>query len=525
MSFANAVPTKHSLSQLQSGQGPLMPKNEPRANPGGLEDFINELNQATNLRLRIQDDAAQEGRVKIKKNPETKESKPNPELQILQKPDGTQPNPANIAVQGEADSETARANLLAALQQLQLQNPNQTNTLLSQWGTQAEALGPNQTISMMNGLDLEGLRAKLQNLGFDALLNRLETAKASGNAQEIAAMEERLAQSLLAKLTTLNPQTNDGSVMPVGLQSQLDAKALMALIAQRDSNTPQQSTPQGAAVANVTLANPELPVEAGDAVRVLAVEPSLAQELKIKQLMDLDQKFTLGQGARALGEQNVEQASSLSELIAAQSTLDEHALKDFNLIHGASAKPSKDLDLLPVDDASGNFLLAAQTAQASAPIATPTQIALSMQDASMVRGPLHQEIMTAAKAGGGRIQLELTPPEQGTIRIDLRIDQSGRAHLIVEGANDAAKARLDQGGQQLKQEFAQMGLNLTLDLRQGEGRFAQNQQFGSNQTAFNQPSYSTDRSSQGIGLLSENSVSSRWFGDASGGSSGINLYA
>ena len=525
MSFANAVPTKHSLSQLQSGQGPLMPKNEPRANPGGLEDFINELNQATNLRLRIQDDAAQEGRVKIKKNPETKESKPNPELQILQKPDGTQPNPANIAVQGEADSETARANLLAALQQLQLQSPNQTNTLLSQWGTQAEALGPNQAIGMMNGLDLEGLRAKLQNLGFDALLNRLETAKASGNAQEIAAMEERLAQSLLAKLTTLNPQTNDGSVLPVGLQSQLDAKALMALIAQRDSNTSQQSTPQGAAVANVALANPELPVEAGDAVRVLAVEPSLAQELKIKQLMDLDQKFTLGQGARALGEQNVEQASSLSELIAAQSTLDEHALKDFNLIHGSSAKPSKDLDLLPVDDASGNFLSAAQTAQASAPIATPTQIALSMQDASMVRGPLHQEIMTAAKAGGGRIQLELTPPEQGTIRIDLRIDQSGRAHLIVEGANDAAKARLDQGGQQLKQEFAQMGLNLTLDLRQGEGRFAQNQQFGSNQTAFNQPSYSTDRSSQGIGLLSENSVSSRWFGDASGGSSGINLYA
>ena len=100
MSFANAVPTKHSLSQLQSGQGPLMPKNEPKANPGGLEDFINELNQATNLRLRIQDDAAQEGRVKIKKNPETKESKPNPELQILQKPDGTQPNPANP--EGEA---------------------------------------------------------------------------------------------------------------------------------------------------------------------------------------------------------------------------------------------------------------------------------------------------------------------------------------------------------------------------------------------------------------------------------------
>jgi hypothetical protein len=62
---------------------------------------------------------------------------------------------------------------------------------------------------------------------------------------------------------------------------------------------------------------------------------------------------------------------------------------------------------------------------------------------------------------------ELTPPEQGTIRIDLRINQSGEAHLIVEGASDATKSRLDQGGQNLKQEFAQMGLNLSLDLRQG----------------------------------------------------------
>jgi hypothetical protein len=62
---------------------------------------------------------------------------------------------------------------------------------------------------------------------------------------------------------------------------------------------------------------------------------------------------------------------------------------------------------------------------------------------------------------------ELTPPEQGTIRIDLRINQSGEAHLIVEGASDATKSRLDQGGQNLKHEFAQMGLNLSLDLRQG----------------------------------------------------------
>jgi hypothetical protein len=92
---------------------------------------------------------------------------------------------------------------------------------------------------------------------------------------------------------------------------------------------------------------------------------------------------------------------------------------------------------------------------------------IKQTEASLVSGPLHSEIMSAAKSGGGRIMFELTPPEQGTIRIDLRINQSGEAHLIVEGASDATKSRLDQGGQNLKQEFAQMGLNLSLDLRQG----------------------------------------------------------
>jgi flagellar hook-length control protein FliK len=150
---------------------------------------------------------------------------------------------------------------------------------------------------------------------------------------------------------------------------------------------------------------------------------------------------------------------------------------------------------------------------------------MNLNEASIVSGPLHSEIMSAAKSGGGRIQLELTPPEQGTIRIDLRIDQSGRAHLIVEGASDAAKARLDQGGQQLKNEFAQMGLNLSLDLRQGDSRFAQNQQFGSDQARFAQPSSSTDRSSMGIGLLSERLASSRFLSDNASGVSGIHLYA
>jgi len=66
--------------------------------------------------------------------------------------------------------------------------------------------------------------------------------------------------------------------------------------------------------------------------------------------------------------------------------------------------------------------------------------------------------MNAAKSGGGRIMLELTPPEQGTIRIDLRISQSGQANLIVEGASDATKSRLDQGGQNLRTNLLRWAL-------------------------------------------------------------------
>jgi len=129
--------------------------------------------------------------------------------------------------------------------------------------------------------------------------------------------------------------------------------------------------------------------------------------------------------------------------------------------------------------------------------------------------------MNAAKSGGGRILLELTPPEQGTIRIDLRIDQAGRAHLIVEGASDATKSRLDQGGQNLKNEFAQMGLNLSLDLRQG-GEFQQSREQGfSNARSgfYNSPSSITQGSNTTLAIGSVRS------GDNRDNSNAVHLYA
>jgi hypothetical protein len=163
--------------------------------------------------------------------------------------------------------------------------------------------------------------------------------------------------------------------------------------------------------------------------------------------------------------------NSIAPLFAGQLTKENLGVDNF-------ARPASDSDhqnkgqekLTDLSAQDANTLSTPNSGLARLDNQTPEAIQkfqIKQTETSLVSGPLHSEIISAAKSGGGRIMFELTPPEQGTIRIDLRINQSGQAHLIVEGASDATKSRLDQGGQNLKQEFAQMGLNLSLDLRQG----------------------------------------------------------
>ncbi len=523
MSIASAAQPKHHLSQIQAGQETLASQKGQATNVGGLEDFLNELNQATNLRLQTQDELSTEGRLKSKKTPETKDNKTDPNLQIMQKQDVDPQNPANIAdVRAQSNPEIAK--IMAALEQLNQQNQTKSTSLLSNWG-EAGLVSKSNTDQP---IDLEVLRANFKNLGLENMLGDFEKAKASENPEQIANKEARLAQALLAQLTNLKAQTNEAPA-DLGVKATIDAKTLQALELQRNQIAANQIINQ--ALQKQLLAQQQINGSVGsDAVRVISVEPSLAQELKMKQAADLDTQFTLAQGS--LLSTKVGNAVVVDEGVVALQNKealvgDRLVLAKPLLNSQALLKTEQSFGETIDSDFSGNLLSASQMAQSSAnvSITTPTQIAMSLHEASVTSGPLHSEILNAARSGGGRIQLELTPPEQGTIRIDLRIDQSGRAYLIVEGANDAAKARLDQGGQQLKNEFAQMGLQLSLDLRQGDSRFAQNQQFGSEQSRFAQPSSSTDRSSMGIGLLSESLATTRFLSDNASGVSGIHLYA
>ena len=88
-------------------------------------------------------------------------------------------------------------------------------------------------------------------------------------------------------------------------------------------------------------------------------------------------------------------------------------------------------------------------------------------------GEVKVEIMRLVKQGGGQIVMELTPPDQSKFRIDLKIDAQGVASLVVEGASDSTRSRLERGAEGLQQQFADMGLALQLDMRQSHDPGAQ----------------------------------------------------
>lgn len=151
---------------------------------------------------------------------------------------------------------------------------------------------------------------------------------------------------------------------------------------------------------------------------------------------------------------------------------------------------------------------------------------LEATNTSLAAGPLYNEVMSAAKSGGGRIILEVSPDNMGPIQIDLQIDQNGQALMIVNGASDATQARLEQGSGQLRHEFAQMGLNLSLDMRQNSANNLFNQGGNGNSNPFNNSAAQQSNTSltNSNKLLNINTLSSNR-SNADPGSSGVNLFA
>lgn len=165
-----------------------------------------------------------------------------------------------------------------------------------------------------------------------------------------------------------------------------------------------------------------------------------------------------------------------SELAAVQvDQLSAIEIKDFNKVDAVNN------GIIMTDSNRSTF---AANASQEFQLTQAAPIKLEPHNVSLASGPLNIEVMRVLKEGGGRVIMEVTPPDQGTLQLDLRLDNQGKAILTVDGASDSTRARLEQGSAELRQQLADMGLQLSLNMRQksdSEGSF----RFASSSDGFN----------------------------------------
>jgi hypothetical protein len=88
------------------------------------------------------------------------------------------------------------------------------------------------------------------------------------------------------------------------------------------------------------------------------------------------------------------------------------------------------------------------------------------------------ELVRLVRDGGGQIVMKLTPPDEGSFRIDLSVDADRGVRIFVDGASDSVRTRLEQGTDQLREQFSQMGFNLQLDMNSRRETSGQHGGFG-----------------------------------------------
>jgi len=267
---------------------------------------------------------------------------------------------------------------------------------------------------------------------------------------------------------------------------------------------------------------------------------AIHQDMNIASISDALKSIGDGKGVNDVKVMSVD--PSFSKFSAPQSWKIDHQ-QNLTLDSVDAAPPSSDsnaIEQLPVNQANKETSEDKKSFEEFSGVSTgfmmnpaftnhthhEVSLKLEAVNTSLTSGPLHSELMAAAKSGGGRISLEVNPDNTGPIRLDLQIDQGGQARLMVHGASESTQARLEQGGDQLRQQFAQMGLQLSLDMRQNSANNAFSQagndstnQFSNNQS---QQMIASSPNSNRIGNENLLGANQQWNTDKS---NGINLFA
>jgi hypothetical protein len=302
-----------------------------------------------------------------------------------------------------------------------------------------------------------------------SVLTSLGRADAQVLSPEASSTTQPGAPATTPVLTAVSKELNDAQANKVVLQS-LElvgsaaplSEAAQAVAKLAAGLTPGASVPLSEQRA-VAIADPiaSAPVNAS--------EGAGARTAQAAQVIEADAKADAGSMAEAadLGAGSFESLTS-ADAPASESADDLAGLR-LNAPPVALAAPSMD-----APDANVLPMMGLATAQASpafaassVPVLDTTQrVPLEPHMMRLDSGPMQTEVIKLVKQGGGQIILELTHPDQGTYRLDLRMDAQGKALLVVEGASDSVRTRLEQGESGLREQLSQLGLSLELNYRQ-----------------------------------------------------------
>ena len=301
---------------------------------------------------------------------------------------------------------------------------------------------------------------------------------------------QRSAQDLLAQAasqTTQKSATTESATPTADQAAQLaqassEAKKAAAASVQAGGQTGDDLELSGKNSSSPSIAS-NTTIQAG---------PSLAQQGQQKHSNSEDQSG-LGNADR---QPSVAEQAGATEL-SSESDSPEHTTKQ-TAMAGTTAndlgnvilttKSNADAIAASADSArqsaqrvDGAAATGAAAASAQSAESARAESRLEAARASLGSGPLNVEVLKLTRQGGGRAVLEVTPPNQGPIRIDLQLDGAGRASLVVEGLTDSMKARLESSAHFLRQDMASMGLALNLEMRERNDSNAQAQAFGQGQ--------------------------------------------
>ena len=301
---------------------------------------------------------------------------------------------------------------------------------------------------------------------------------------------QRSAQDLLAQAasqTTQKSATTESATPTADQAAQLaqassEAKKAVTASAQAGGQTGDDLELSGKNSSSPSIAS-NTTIQAG---------PSLAQQGQQKHSNSEDQSG-LGNAdrqpsiAEQAGATELSPESDSPERTTKQTAIAGTAANDLgNVI--LTTKSNADAIAASADSArqsaqrvDGAAATGAAAASAQSAESARAESRLEAARASLGSGPLNVEVLKLTRQGGGRAVLEVTPPNQGPIRIDLQLDGAGRASLVVEGLTDSMKARLESSAHFLRQDMASMGLALNLEMRERNDSNAQAQAFGQGQ--------------------------------------------